>query len=143
MIPNILWQSWKTKDIPRSIKGLSDSWNKSNPQLERKFMDDAECSSFILEHLGPHQINLKRLCTVYKLFYTSWLNYDKTKLIHYEDLLKKHQNINGVPYSDNWDQSKINSYLNYEAPLLPKASIDIITETLGAEFFKRIKYPHK
>jgi len=52
MIPNILWQSWKTKDIPRSIKGLSDSWNKSNPQLERKFMDDAECSSFILEHLG-------------------------------------------------------------------------------------------
>jgi hypothetical protein len=52
MIPNTLWQSWKTKDIPRSVKSLADSWAISNPQLEKQFMDDSECSDFILEHFG-------------------------------------------------------------------------------------------
>jgi mannosyltransferase OCH1-like enzyme len=52
MIPNILWQTWKTKNLPESIKQQSDSWKHSNPQLEFKFMDNDECSSFILEHFG-------------------------------------------------------------------------------------------
>lgn len=52
MIPNILWQTWKTKELPESVKKQSDSWKHSNPQLEFKFMDNAECSSFILEHFG-------------------------------------------------------------------------------------------
>ena len=61
MIPNILWQSWKTRDIPESIKTQSDSWNRSNPQLEKRFMNDAECSQFILEYFGEsvHQLYLQ------------------------------------------------------------------------------------
>jgi len=61
MIPNILWQSWKTKDIPRVVKPLTDSWQKSNPQLEKRFMDDAECSQFILDHFGKsvHELYLQ------------------------------------------------------------------------------------
>jgi mannosyltransferase OCH1-like enzyme len=52
MIPNTLWQSWKTKHVPESVRSQADSWNMSNPQLEKRFMDDAECSSFVLEHFG-------------------------------------------------------------------------------------------
>jgi len=52
MIPDILWQTWKTKQLPESVKKESDSWKSSNPQLEFKFMDNTECSSFILEHFG-------------------------------------------------------------------------------------------
>jgi len=52
MIPSILWQTWKTKDIPRSVKKFSDSWKTSNPQLKINFMDDQQCSDFILEHFG-------------------------------------------------------------------------------------------
>ena len=52
MIPSILWQTWKTKDIPRSVKKFSDSWKTSNPQLQIKFMDDQQCSDFILKHFG-------------------------------------------------------------------------------------------
>jgi hypothetical protein len=52
MIPNILWQTWKTKNIPESIRVQADSWKISNPQLKLCFMDDAECSNFILEHFG-------------------------------------------------------------------------------------------
>jgi hypothetical protein len=51
-IPNILWQTWKSKDLPNSIKVQSDSWKTSNPQLNFEFMDNAECSNFILEHFG-------------------------------------------------------------------------------------------
>jgi Glycosyltransferase sugar-binding region containing DXD motif len=52
MIPSILWQTWKTKQIPESVRPLSDSWNFSNPHLTRKVLDDEECSQFIKEHLG-------------------------------------------------------------------------------------------
>ena len=52
MIPSILWQTWKTKDIPGSVKKQADSWKISNPQLQIKFMDDDQCSNFILEHFG-------------------------------------------------------------------------------------------
>lgn len=93
------------------------------------------------DHLGPHQINLKRLCITYKLFYASWLNYNKTKLIHYEQLLKTYRNIADVPYTD-WNPDRIDQYLNYKTTL-PHAAINIITETLGEDFFNRIGYPTK
>ena len=78
MIPNILWQSWKTKELPSLLKKQSNSWLFSNPQLVKRFMNDEECSSFILQHFGreihtkylqlPQPINradLWRLAVVY------------------------------------------------------------------------------
>jgi len=52
MIPNLLWQTYKNKDVPFFLKEQSNSWRISNSQLEIKFMDDIECSNFILEHFG-------------------------------------------------------------------------------------------
>lgn len=61
MIPNILWQTWKTKVVPKSVKVQADTWKVSNPQLQINLMDDAECSSFILKHFGKsvHQLYLQ------------------------------------------------------------------------------------
>jgi len=94
------------------------------------------------DYLGPFHINLKRLLIAYRLFYTSWLNYEKTKLIHYEDLLKKTNNTNfKTDHNDNWDANRKKSYIHYQTTLLPNESKDIITNFLGQEFFKLIKYP--
>jgi hypothetical protein len=60
MIPNILWQTWKTHDLPKTLKEQSSSWNISNPQLERRIFDDEECSKYILDNFGKdiHDIYL-------------------------------------------------------------------------------------
>jgi mannosyltransferase OCH1-like enzyme len=60
MIPNILWQTWKTKNIPISVRQINNTWKTSNSQLEKKFMDDRQCSDFILEHFDK-ETHLKYL----------------------------------------------------------------------------------
>jgi len=60
MIPNILWQTWKTKTLPNLLKKQSESWNYSNSQLKKEFMDDQQCSDFILKHFGK-ETHLKYL----------------------------------------------------------------------------------
>lgn len=52
MIPNILWQTWKTKDVPEYVRSHVDSWRASNPQLEVNLWDDRECAQFIVDHFG-------------------------------------------------------------------------------------------
>jgi hypothetical protein len=52
MIPNILWQTWKTKTLPASVESQANSWKTSNTQLKINLMNDAECSDFVLEHFG-------------------------------------------------------------------------------------------
>lgn len=59
MIQNTLWQTWKTKNIPQSLKIQTDSWSISNPQLKIVLSDDSECSEFILKNFGEE---------VYKLY---------------------------------------------------------------------------
>jgi hypothetical protein len=52
MIPGILWQTWKTKNIPSSLVDQSNSWRNSNPQLKINLSDDVMCSDFILQNFG-------------------------------------------------------------------------------------------
>lgn len=49
-IPNILWQTYRSSDIPAQAKPLIKSWLDSNPNLEWYFMDDARCDQFINDH---------------------------------------------------------------------------------------------
>ena len=95
------------------------------------------------DHLGRFKINLKNLCTVYKTFYASWLAYDKTELIHYESLLINNDIHKRVPQGHNWDPKRYRTYLRYEAPLVPQKAQNIITETLGQDFFNKIGYEPK
>jgi hypothetical protein len=52
MIPNTLWQTWKTKEIPISLKQQCDSWVFSSPQLSKNLFNDSECDKFILDNFG-------------------------------------------------------------------------------------------
>jgi mannosyltransferase OCH1-like enzyme len=52
MIPNILWQTWKNKNIPTAVKLQYNTWSVSNKQLKRNLFDDKECATFILQHFG-------------------------------------------------------------------------------------------
>lgn len=60
MIPNKLWHTWKTHELPKSLKSQSDSWHRSNPHLKKTLMADAECSDFILKQFGEsvHELYL-------------------------------------------------------------------------------------
>lgn len=54
IIPNKLWQTWSTYDLPISLKNQSYSWYTSNPQLEKSLFNDNDCSKFIKEHFGEY-----------------------------------------------------------------------------------------
>lgn len=93
-------------------------------------------------YLGPFNINLQRLLEVYYIFYTTWLNYEKTELVHYEDLLLR-KNVGLVPMSHDWDPNRKKQYLKYEAPLIPQPAKDFISRYLKEDFFDKIRYPIK
>lgn len=92
------------------------------------------------EFIGEFNIHLPRLCQIYKLFYMSWLNYKKTELIHYEDLLTDDNIHIIVPQGHDWVPSRAEQYKKYEAPLITREYKDIINNVLGEEFFNLIKY---
>jgi hypothetical protein len=58
MIPNILWQTWKTKDIPNFLEVQSKSWERSNSILQRQFMDNEDCLNFIRENFDEDIVKL-------------------------------------------------------------------------------------
>jgi hypothetical protein len=95
------------------------------------------------DHLGPNQINLHRLCLVYKLFYSSWLSYPKTKLIHYEQLLGKNRQIQEVPHSPDWTPDRARGYLRHQPQHLNSNHISIINNNLGTDFIQKLGYQVK
>lgn len=58
MIPNTLWQTWKTHQLPSSLKSQSDSWDRSNPHLKRTISNDQECAEFIKDYFGAKVYDL-------------------------------------------------------------------------------------
>lgn len=60
MIPNTLWQTWKTHTLPPTLKAQSESWDRSNSDISRILQSDSECSDFIKTHLGEtvHELYL-------------------------------------------------------------------------------------
>lgn len=53
MIPNTLWQTWKTKTAPKALRPHQNSWWRTNPHMEYHLVDDEQAADFILEHFGP------------------------------------------------------------------------------------------
>lgn len=52
MIPNILYQTWKTKVIPSELRSYRDSWAKSNPNTQIILHSDDDCNKFIENEFG-------------------------------------------------------------------------------------------
>jgi hypothetical protein len=58
MIPSFLWQTWKTHTLPKTLNTQSNSWNQSNPELQKTLMNDAQCADFIKDKLGDEVYEL-------------------------------------------------------------------------------------
>lgn len=105
----------------------SREWHKDNPD----------------DFVGPYHIHLPRLCMIYYFFYTAWMAYNKTQLIHYESLLNDETVHMSVPENQNWDPVRAQDYATYQTHYLNHAQIQQITNSLGKEFFEKIGYPVK
>ncbi len=47
-IPRKIWQTYRTKELPRPAAQARDSWLKENPHYEYCFMDDLEIEEYVL-----------------------------------------------------------------------------------------------
>ena len=56
MISKIIWQTYKEKieNIPNFIKECMLTWTTLNPTYTHAYMDDTQCSDFILQYFGEH-----------------------------------------------------------------------------------------
>jgi FkbM family methyltransferase len=61
MIPKIIWQTYKEKnpkDLPDFAKRCMMTWFALNPNYTHVYMNDEECSDFILKHFGEKIHNI-------------------------------------------------------------------------------------
>ena len=50
MIPRIIHQTWKSRDIPKHLRGYQESWLHKHPDWEYRLWDDAANEALIAEH---------------------------------------------------------------------------------------------
>lgn len=78
MIPKVLYQTWKNKDLSKEMKNVIKTWKKNNPDFKFEFYDDKMCYDFIKKHFnkrilntykkikyGPLKADLWRVCILY------------------------------------------------------------------------------
>lgn len=56
-IPKIIYQSWKTKNLPIKMLNNVKKIKKMNPKYEYKLFDDKDCRNFLLENFGINYAN--------------------------------------------------------------------------------------
>lgn len=102
-IPKIIYQTWKTRDIPCFMENYVESWKKWNPEYHYRFFSDSDCLTFLKEHfpkrvtqafqmlkVGPYRADLWRYCMLYHTGGV-YLDLDSiclcplSKLIHMDD----------------------------------------------------------
>ena len=47
MIPSIIHQTWKSRELSEPLAGYCSSWRRLNPDCEYRFYDDARCTDFV------------------------------------------------------------------------------------------------
>lgn len=52
-IPRVIYQSWKTKNLPEVLQRNVDEVKRLNPHHEYRFYDDDDCRAYILKNFGP------------------------------------------------------------------------------------------
>lgn len=56
-IPKVIYQSWKTKDLPEKMKEVVENTKKMNPEYSYELWDDKDCHDFLLKHFGQNYAN--------------------------------------------------------------------------------------
>lgn len=54
-IPRVIWQTYKSNDIPAPAQPGVDSWTRANPKWAYNFLDDAEIDAFVAENCTPRE----------------------------------------------------------------------------------------
>lgn len=60
MIPRIIHQSWKTKDVPASMREFQESWLKHHPGWEYRLWTDEDNERLIREHYPQFEESFHR-----------------------------------------------------------------------------------
>ena len=96
----------------------------------------------VTDYYGPKNINIRNLMRLYRDYYCSWLVDGRTRLVHYEDLLRENLDRvhSKVPFSADWIPYRAQQYLNSDAPLVNGDCRLTIKECLGHEFLKSVNY---
>ena len=79
LIPQVIYQTWHTKDLPPNMKKCVDKLKKDNPDYEYQLYDDFDCREFIKDNFdnsilnafdklipGAYKADLWRYCILYK-----------------------------------------------------------------------------
>jgi mannosyltransferase OCH1-like enzyme len=79
-IPLVIYQSWKTRDVPPKMKECIDKLKANNPEFDHYLYSDEDCSKFIQDNFdksvldtfnglkpGAYKSDLWRYCILYKL----------------------------------------------------------------------------
>jgi mannosyltransferase OCH1-like enzyme len=58
VIPKIIWQTYKSKELPINALDCVQSWIKINPDYEWIYFDDEKCERFISDHFSPEFVSM-------------------------------------------------------------------------------------
>jgi len=56
-IPKVIYQSWKTKQLPAKMAENVRKVKQLNPDYQHVLYDDEDCKSFLLQHFGQNYVN--------------------------------------------------------------------------------------
>ena len=56
-IPTVIYQSWKTKNLPDKMKQVVEKTKKMNPEYTYELWDDADCYEFLFKNFGENYAN--------------------------------------------------------------------------------------
>uniref|UniRef100_A0A6C0HCH7 Glycosyltransferase n=1 Tax=viral metagenome TaxID=1070528 RepID=A0A6C0HCH7_9ZZZZ len=79
VIPNVIYQTWHTKDLPPNMQKCVDKLKREHPDYEYHLYDDTDCRNFIKDNFdssilhafdtlipGAYKADLWRYCILYK-----------------------------------------------------------------------------
>lgn len=56
-IPKVIYQSWKTKELPEKMSEMVEKTKKMNPEYTHEIWDDNDCREFLFKHFGENYAN--------------------------------------------------------------------------------------
>ena len=59
-IPRVIYQTFKTAELPDGLKIAQRSWQEENPDFRYEFFDDDRMHAYVAEHFGPREVNALR-----------------------------------------------------------------------------------
>jgi mannosyltransferase OCH1-like enzyme len=157
-IPANIFQTWKTKNLPSSMKACVSRLKRQNPEFKYFLYDDEDCREFIAEHFdtdvlesfdillpGAYKADLWRYCVLYMRggIYLD-IKYECVKEFKLESLLDKpHYVIDRKEFAEPGKNIVYNGFIVSPAknPILKKCIDQIVINVQNREYGFNPLYP--